>query len=152
MKYIWIRTASIKSFFSLGRFFSLQIRTILFMFVFRFEFGYCPLSSNFWMVSNSVRQDLASLDIVWIFLKPQTWALLDCVSLCPPSGRGASILQTLWRHSVGCSCGSAGVWRRSPVCSRDWGAPRRTTLHSGQRYGCYHWTLRCIFDQTHGII
>ena len=81
MKYIWIRTASIKSFFSLGRFVSLQIRTILCMFVFRFKFGYCPLSSNFWMVSNSVRQDLASLNIVWIFLESQTWALLVPISL-----------------------------------------------------------------------
>ena len=45
------------------------------MFGFGFKFGYSPLSSNFRIVSNSIRQDLALLEFVWIFLKCQTWAL-----------------------------------------------------------------------------
>ena len=76
LKYIYILSFCIKSFFSLGRFVCLQIRNILSMFGFRFEFGYGPLSSNFRIVSNSVRQDLALLEFVWIFLKCQTWALV----------------------------------------------------------------------------
>ena len=75
LKYIYIWSFCIKSFFNLGRFFCLQIRKVWSMFGFGFEFGYGPLSSNFWIVLNSVRQDLALLEFVWIFLKCQTWAL-----------------------------------------------------------------------------
>ena len=75
LKYINIGSFCIKSFYSLGRFVCLQIREVWSMFGFGFKFGYCPLSWNFWIVSNSVRQYLASLEFVLIFLKSQTWAL-----------------------------------------------------------------------------
>ena len=74
MKYIWFRNACIKSFFSIGWFFCLQIRTILCMF--KLGFGYGHLHSNFWIVSNSIRQDLALLEFVWTFLKCQYRTLL----------------------------------------------------------------------------
>ena len=76
LKYINIGSFCIKSFFSLGRFVYLQIRKVWSMLGFGFEFGYGPLRSNFWIVPNSVRQYLASLEFVLIFLKIQTWALV----------------------------------------------------------------------------
>ena len=74
----------IKSLFILGRFVCLHIGTILSMFRLGFEFCYTPLRSNFWIVSNSVWQDLASLEFVWTFLKFQTWSLVPdhCTHVC----------------------------------------------------------------------
>ena len=54
-----------------------QIRTLLCMF--KFRFGYGHLRSNFWIVSNSARQDLALLEFVWTFRKFQFRSL---VSVC----------------------------------------------------------------------
>ena len=73
-------TICIKSFFILGRFVCLLIRTILFMFGFGFEFSYGPLSLNFWIVSYSVWKDLALLEFVWTS-EVSNMGLMHCTEL-----------------------------------------------------------------------
>ena len=66
----------VSGFFSLGRFICLQIMEAFCMFGFMFGFGYSPFCLNFWILPYSVRQYIALLEFVWIFLRWQTWALL----------------------------------------------------------------------------